>query len=57
MTREDARKVLYELINSGILDSSIEEKLTDIAECICNDKFEPCIGTEYCENCENLKQS
>ena len=51
MTREDAKNVLYQLINSGILDSTIEGKLADIAERICNDDFETCISTEYCGAC------
>lgn len=49
MTREDAKNTIYQLINSGILDSELEERLTKIANHICEDNFEDCIGTEYCK--------
>lgn len=34
ITREESTKVLYDLINSGILDSEIAKKLNDICNCI-----------------------
>ena len=51
MTREEAVNVLYTLVNSGVLDSELEESLTDIATHICNDDFEECKGNPYCEGC------
>lgn len=39
MTREEAKLVLYELINSGILEEELENKLIEIAECICISNF------------------
>ena len=51
MTREEAVTVLYTLVNSGILDSELEESLNDIATHICNDDFEECKGNPYCEGC------
>lgn len=56
MTREEAKHVLYQLINSGILDSELEEKLTEVAEHICANDFEGCTGTEYCLECQFLKK-
>lgn len=56
MTREDANKILYELINSGILDEELEAKLVEITKHICADDFEKCVGTEYCDGCEFLKE-
>lgn len=55
MTREEAKLIIYELINSGILAEDIEEKLVDIAQRICADDFEKCVGTEYCEGCEFMQ--
>ena len=34
ITREQAQGTLYDLINSGILDKEIEEKLQDVVNCI-----------------------
>ena len=51
MTREDAVHVLYTLINSGVLDTELEESLNEIATHICNNDFENCKGNPYCENC------
>lgn len=34
ITREVAIETLYDLINSGILDLELEDKLSDIAKCI-----------------------
>ncbi len=52
MSREEAVAILQQLINSGILSEDLEEKLADIRNCICNDTFKPCIGTEYCGSCQ-----
>lgn len=51
MTREEAKMIIYELINSGILAEDLEDKLVDIAQRICADDFDKCVGTEYCEGC------
>ena len=51
MTREEAVNVLYTLINSGVLDEELEESLGEIAENICDNSFEACDGTPYCEDC------
>ena len=55
MSREEAKDILYQLINSGILDAELELKLTEIAEHICNDKWVGCVGTEYCEDCKFIE--
>ncbi len=52
MTRENAKDVLCELINSGILDETLEVKLRDIISYMCEDKFESCLGTDYCNECK-----
>ena len=51
MTREEAKMTIYEIINSGIIDTELEEELTEIANCICEDNFDKCEGSEYCEGC------
>ncbi len=51
MTREEAVNVIYTLINSGVLDSELEESLGEIAEHICDNDFEKCEGSPYCEDC------
>lgn len=54
MSREEAKQIIYQLINSGILETELENKLTEIAEHICADDFEACKGTEYCNECRFL---
>lgn len=39
MRRKDALSVLYDLINSGILDLDIEVKLDEIVRAISEDNF------------------
>lgn len=56
MTREEAKELIYELINSGILADELEEKLTDLADRICQDNFDLCTGTDYCGDCKFKKQ-
>ncbi len=56
MTREEAKNILTILINSGILEMGIEERLIEIADHICKDDWEPCIGTVYCEGCNHRKE-
>lgn len=54
MTREDAKKIIYEVINSGIISEELEQELTDVANFICSDGFEKCKTTSpYCEDCEH----
>ena len=55
MTREEARNTINVLINSGVLEMGIEERLIEIADHICKDDWEPCIGTPYCEYCSHKK--
>ncbi len=52
MTREEAKMILFKLINSGILDDELEEKLSELADHICADDFKDCVGDEYCEGCK-----
>ena len=40
MTRSEAIEALYWVINSGIIDTELEEKLTEIANCIEEDSFD-----------------
>ena len=42
MTRHEATRIIYQLINSGILDTDLENSLTDICSHICSDDFAPC---------------
>lgn len=35
MTRYEAKQVILEVINSGILDMALDGDLTEIANCIC----------------------
>ena len=52
MTREDAKQIIYQLINSGILSEELEEKLEEVAKHICANDFEKCNGTPYCKDCQ-----
>lgn len=38
ITREEAVKTLYNIINSGIISDELEGKLQDIASCIDNEE-------------------
>lgn len=40
MTRREAQGIIYQVINSGIIDSELEEGLTQICNCIEADDFE-----------------
>ena len=54
MTRKEAVNAIYEVINSGILDMDLEDKLTEACNCICEDAWEDCKPSEctvYCEDC------
>lgn len=54
MTRAKASKVIYEIINSGIVSEEIEEELTELANVLCYGEFEECEETSpYCENCRH----
>lgn len=59
MTRYEAREAIYEVINSGILNEELEERLTEVAECICDNDFETCPQDclRYCkkDECENAE--
>lgn len=59
MTRSEASYVIYEIINSGIISEELEEELKDVANAICEDSFEKCLGQEcerYCDGCEFLDE-
>lgn len=53
MTREEAVQLLFQLTNSGILSEELEEQLGDLANRICQNHFEKCIGNDYCGDCPN----
>ena len=40
MTKQEAIEALYWVINSGIIDTELEEQLTEVANCIEDDSFE-----------------
>lgn len=40
MTRREAMDIIYQVINSGIIDSELEEGLTEVCNCIESDDFE-----------------
>ena len=60
MTRYEAVNIIYEVINSGIIDEELEENLTEAASCICENSFEKCPAEclmycklDECVNAEN----
>ena len=63
MTRQKAQQTIYQIINSGIIDMDLENELNEIANHICDDKWEKCENDpqwkynypNYCEGCKNLK--
>lgn len=46
MKRYEAKAAIYEVVNSGIIDSELEDKLTEIASHICDDEWEDCGSNE-----------
>lgn len=42
MTRFEAVHAIYDVINSGIISSKLEENLQDVANGLCRDGFEQC---------------
>lgn len=40
MTKSDAITTIYQLINSTILDSDLEDELAEICNCIADDEWE-----------------
>lgn len=40
MTREEAVRIIYQLINSAILDTDLEDELAEVANCIEENSFE-----------------
>ena len=65
MTRKEATESIYKVINSGIIDRDLEDKLTEVSNCICDNGFDKCkIGARcesgypnYCEGCEYLEDN
>lgn len=55
MTRAEASKLIYEIINSGIVSDEIEQGLTELANILCYGEFEKCDeSSPYCDNCKHL---
>lgn len=56
MTRKEAKSVIHEIIDSGIISEELEDDLQEVCNTICNDSFEMCsvpdIGPNYCEGCK-----
>lgn len=53
MTRNEAVNAIYEVINSGIIDMELEERLTRACTCICEDDWEDCKEcSEHCDGCD-----
>lgn len=58
MTRKEARNIIYEVINSGIISEELEQDLQEICTCICDDDFDNCkadCDAAYCEGCPYLE--
>ena len=54
MTRLEAKTTLLEIINSGIINEELEERLNEIVNSLCADDYEPCYDrTIYCEGCKH----
>lgn len=52
MTRSEAKAIIYQVINSGIISDKLEIDLVDVCGAIC-EGFEPCDdANEYCEGCD-----
>lgn len=59
MTRKEAVEAIYKVINSGILDLELENKLVEACNNICSDEWEECKSeecSEHCEGCEWLEE-
>lgn len=59
MKRNEAKHLLYELINSKILDEGVSESLIELANAVCENTFEMCECDEeecYCEGCPYLAE-
>ena len=55
ITREQAIYAIYEIINSGIIDMELENRLQDIANCIDAENYGVHLwGTEQVENYEHF---
>lgn len=52
MTRQEAIEAIYDVINSGIIDSELEEDLTEVCNHICADDFDKCQCDESGDCCE-----
>jgi hypothetical protein len=57
MTRYDASKILYDIINSGIISEGLEEYLQELSNNICENRFEPCPKecVHFCDGCVELE--
>lgn len=52
MTREEAKAVIIELINSNDTKTKHIDPLYEMLHCICDDSFEECEGSDfYCGEC------
>ena len=60
MTRKEAKSVICEVINSGIISAELEQDLQEVCNCICDDDFDECkadCDTIYCEGCPFLESN
>jgi len=59
-TRYEAADVIYEIINSGIIDNLLADDLTNVVNCICENSFEKCPGEclQHCklDECPNAEK-
>ena len=40
MTKQEAIKIIYQIINTGILDIDLEDELVEVCNCIEDNSFE-----------------
>ena len=40
MTKQEAIRIVYQIINTGILDIDLEDELVEVCNCIENNSFE-----------------
>ena len=64
MSRKEATEILYMLINSTVLSDVINDRLSELANVICENSFTACEedvdcsygAPNYCEDCEFLAE-
>ena len=40
MTKQEAIRIVYQIINTGLLDIDLEDELVEVCNCIENNSFE-----------------